>query len=287
MKYENLFLDQERALYGIRDSEVAGCSFAGPADGESALKECRNLDVRECFFDLRYPLWHLECGRLSHVKMTENCRAALWYDIGLTVEDSELRGIKAVRECRDTTVRRSKIDSPEFGWFCKGLKLRNVKLVSEYPFLKSENLDVRALNMKGKYSFQYVKDAVLRDCVLDTKDAFWHAENVRVENCVVKGEYLGWYSKNLTFVNCRIEGTQPLCYAEGLVLENCETANADLAFENSDVRASLRGCLLSVKNPKSGRIEADGIGKVILDEYCLSPRSCEIRDRGCCAERSA
>ena len=29
-------LDQERALYGMKDIEVVDCAFDGPADGESA-----------------------------------------------------------------------------------------------------------------------------------------------------------------------------------------------------------------------------------------------------------
>ena len=36
-------MDQERALYGLRDAKVASCRFEGPADGESALKECACL----------------------------------------------------------------------------------------------------------------------------------------------------------------------------------------------------------------------------------------------------
>ena len=35
--------DEERALYGLRDTDVVGCTFAGDADGESALKECRGI----------------------------------------------------------------------------------------------------------------------------------------------------------------------------------------------------------------------------------------------------
>ena len=36
---ENQTFDGERALYGSRDILVKDCSFAGPADGESACKE--------------------------------------------------------------------------------------------------------------------------------------------------------------------------------------------------------------------------------------------------------
>ena len=38
-------LDQERALYGMKDIEVVDCAFDGPADGESALKEGAGIKV--------------------------------------------------------------------------------------------------------------------------------------------------------------------------------------------------------------------------------------------------
>lgn len=50
--------DEERALYALKNEKVEECIFAGPADGESALKECRGIDVARCSFSLRYPLWH-------------------------------------------------------------------------------------------------------------------------------------------------------------------------------------------------------------------------------------
>ena len=52
--------DEERALYHLTDAVVRDCSFAGPADGESVLKECRNITVENCRFSLRYPLWHAQ-----------------------------------------------------------------------------------------------------------------------------------------------------------------------------------------------------------------------------------
>ena len=96
--------------------------------------------------------------------------------------------------------------------------------------------------MKGKYSFQYTENCIIKNSYLDTKDAFWHSKNVTVINSVVKGEYLAWYSENLKLINCKIIGTQPLCYAE-TVLENCEMIDCDLAFEKSEVMASIKGIL--------------------------------------------
>ena len=35
--------DEERALYAVDGAEIRECTFAGPADGESALKEAKNI----------------------------------------------------------------------------------------------------------------------------------------------------------------------------------------------------------------------------------------------------
>lgn len=66
--YKNLSLGSERVLYAIKDAEVENCVFAGAEDGESALKECRNIKVRNSVFELRYPLWHLKAALLKIAK---------------------------------------------------------------------------------------------------------------------------------------------------------------------------------------------------------------------------
>ena len=55
---KNETFDLERALYALDDALVLECTFAGPADGESVLKEAKNIKVDNCAFSLRYPLWH-------------------------------------------------------------------------------------------------------------------------------------------------------------------------------------------------------------------------------------
>ena len=62
---ENQRFDEERALYNLRTADVTGCVFAGPADGESVLKEARDIWVHNCSFSLRYPLWHVKDFRLT------------------------------------------------------------------------------------------------------------------------------------------------------------------------------------------------------------------------------
>lgn len=41
----NRTFDEERALYGMQDMVMKACRFDGPADGESACKECRGVAI--------------------------------------------------------------------------------------------------------------------------------------------------------------------------------------------------------------------------------------------------
>lgn len=257
--------DEERALYGERDILVKNCSFDGPADGESAFKEGKDVKVENCFFNLRYPFWHDDGLKISTSEMTELCRAALWYSHNIEINDTKLHGIKALRECGDVTIRGCDIISPEFGWSVQGIDMEDCTAESEYFMMRSNHLTFRNVQMKGKYSFQYIADSVFEDCVFDTKDAFWHGKNVTIRNSTIKGEYLAWYSENITFENCRIIGTQPLCYCKGLRLINCEMTDTDLSFERSEVEATLTAPIVSIKNPLSGHIYVPEAGEIIID----------------------
>ena len=68
--------DEERALYGSDGLVVKDCSFDGPADGESAFKESRNIEVSDSYFNLRYPFWHDVKLKITNCEMTDKCRAA-------------------------------------------------------------------------------------------------------------------------------------------------------------------------------------------------------------------
>ena len=76
-KIENKVFDEERALYNLKNTEVNRCTFAGEADGESVLKETRNVSVKNCKFSLRYPLWHAQRYELINSKFDEKTRAPI------------------------------------------------------------------------------------------------------------------------------------------------------------------------------------------------------------------
>lgn len=264
--FENKRFDEERALYGSDGVSLKNCCFDGEADGESAFKESKNIQAQECFFNLRYPFWH--CGEvwLDGCEMTVNCRAPFWYTEGIHIRDSRLHGVKAMRECRGLEIRGCDINSVEFGWSTSDIRIKDSSAEGEYFMLRAENIALSNLKFKGKYSFQYVKNVTIENSVLDTKDAFWHASSVTVRNSVVKGEYLAWYSEDLTLENCTVIGTQPFCYCKGLKLINCEMIDTDLAFERSEVEASVNSHVLSIKNAYSGHISVKSVGEIIKDD---------------------
>lgn len=263
---ENQTFDMERAFYGSRELVLKNCSFDGPADGESACKESNEIEIDHCFFNLRYPFWHDHGLTIKNSEMTEKCRAALWYSNHVEATDSKLHGIKAFRECSDVTIRNCDIISPEFGWSVREICMEDTKAVSEYFMMRSENLTFRRVQFQGKYSFQYIENAVFEDCVFDTKDAFWHGKNITVKNSTIKGEYLAWYSDGLTLIHCKIIGTQPFCYCKNLKLMDCEMIETDLAFEKSEVEATITTKVDSIKNPLSGRITVSDVGEWIMDD---------------------
>lgn len=267
----------ERALYGSDDLTIVNCSFDGEEDGESALKESKNIKIDNCFFNLRYPLWHDDNVTITNSEMTEKCRAAIWYTNHISVRDSLLNGVKVFRECKDISVDSTRINSPECFWRCSDIKVSSTSIGGEYPFLMSSDIVCNNLNITGKYPFQYAENVTISNSVLNTKDPFWHAKNVVIKDSIISCEYLGWYSEDLTIDHCRIIGTQPLCYCKGLKLIDCEMSKTDLAFEYSEVEATVKGNIISVKNPLRGSITADSIGEIIMNKDSVYDCICDIR----------
>ncbi len=267
----------ERPLFASRDLRLENVTIHA---GESALKCCRNIDAVECTFEGKYPFWHVDGFKIADSLFTPGARAALWYSRGLEMRNTLVEAPKMFREMHGILLDHVRIpDAQETLWHCSDVTLRDVEVANaDYLFMHSRDIDIDRYRQNGNYSFQYCRNVVIRNAVLHTKDAFWNTENVTVYDSEIHGEYLGWHSSNLRLVNCHITGTQPLCYASGLVLENCTFGpDADLAFEDSSLNATIRGHITSVKNPRSGSIIADSIGELIIDEHVQAPADCIIK----------
>lgn len=267
----------ERPLFASHDLYLENVTIHA---GESALKECTNIEAVGCRFEGKYPFWHVDGFVVKNCLFTEGARAALWYSRNLEMIDTLVEAPKMFREMDGIRLDRVRIpDAQETLWHCRNVELKNVEVAhADYLFMHSENIRIEDYRQQGNYSFQYCKNVEIRNAVIDSKDAFWNTENVTVYDSELEGEYLGWHSKNLRLVNCKISGTQPLCYAHNLILENCTMADdCDLAFEYSSVEASVKSPVRSVKNPRTGSITAESYGEIILDENIKAPADCKIK----------
>ena len=247
--------------------------------GESALKECSNIEAVRCRFEGKYPFWHVDGFVVKDCLFTEGARAALWYSRGLEMSDTLVEAPKMFREMDGIRLKNVQLPNAlETLWMCRDVELDNVQVEkADYLFFHSSNIRIRNYRQQGNYSFQYCKNVEIRNAVIDSKDAFWNTEDVTVYDSELTGEYLGWHSCRLRLVNCKISGTQPLCYAHDLVMENCTMApDADLAFEYSSLHATIDSPVHSVKNPRTGSIAARSYGQIILDENVKAPADCQI-----------
>lgn len=276
------FYEGERALFMSEDLNICDTVFG---EGESPLKESRNIRLQGSMFKWKYPLWYCNNVTAKNCTWFDMARAGVWYSNSVLIEDCAIEAPKNFRRCTDLTMKNVTMpNAAETLWQCRDVKLDNVTAKGDYFAMNSEGMEIEGLTLYGNYSFDGAKNVVVRNSKLLSKDAFWNSENVTVYDSFISGEYLGWNSKNLTLINCTVESLQGMCYIENLVMKNCKTLNTTLAFEYSTVDVDITGKVESVINPISGSITADCIGEIIMDSEKVDPSKTRIicRNGGPC-----
>ena len=262
----NKKFDEERALYRLENTVLTNVKFLGKKDGESVLKETKNLKIISCKFNLRYPLWHSENVSIEKTDFLENTRAGFWYCKNTKFNNSKLKSVKPFRECSNIVCNKSDINAIEPFWRCEDVLVNESKVKGVYPFFECKNLTLNKIEMEGKYSLQYGNNIEIKNSKFKTKDALWHSKNIIVKDSILDGEYIAWFSENLTLINCKIISHQPFCYCKNLKIINCQMLKCDLSFEYSDVDADISGSIDSIKNVKSGIIKVNKIKEIINTE---------------------
>jgi len=264
----------ERAMFACSDVKFTDCIFE---DGESPLKESRNLELNGCLFRWKYPFWYCKNVIVNDGKWFDMARAGVWYTDDMKVDRAVIQAPKNFRRCNRLEIKDAVFtNAAETLWSCNDVKLSHVSAKGDYFAMNCSNMEVDGLTLDGNYSFDGVKNVVVRNSTLLTKDAFWNSDNVTVYNSFITGEYLGWNSKNLTLIDCTIESLQGMCYIENLVMKNCKLLNTTLAFEYSSVEAEISSGIESVFNPASGSIKAERIGELILEKDQIDPSKTRI-----------
>lgn len=85
---KNKTYDHERSLYALKDAIVDNCKFEGKTDGESPIKESKNVKVSNCLFNLRYPFWHDDGINITSTTLTNLSRTALWYSKNVKINQT-------------------------------------------------------------------------------------------------------------------------------------------------------------------------------------------------------
>lgn len=276
-KYTEQKFVGERALFQSSDLEISYCTFE---DGESPLKESRNLHITDSNFKWKYPLWYCNNVTMEDSVMFEMARAGIWYTDNLNMKNITINAPKTFRRCNELLLDKVYLpNASETLWNCNQVTMHNTTAKGDYFGMGCSNMEIDGFSLVGNYAFDGVKNLTIKNANMLTKDAFWNCENVTVYDSFISGEYLGWNSKNVTLVNCTIESLQGMCYMENLVLKDCKLLNTNLAFEYSTVDATVDGSIESVKNPFSGKIVADHIGELIFDNLEMKKENTKITIR--------
>ena len=253
----------ERALFQSDSLRLIHCTFS---DGESPLKESKNIELINSMMRWKYPLWYCKDVTVRDSVLDQNARAGIWYSENISFHNTLISSPKNFRRSANIELTEVSLpDARETFWSCDGVKLKDVSATGDYFLMNSKNIEVDGLKLSGNYSFDGAENVVIRNSVLLTKDAFWNGNNVKVYNTWISGEYLGWNSKNLYLENCTVESLQGLCCIENLVMRNCRLIDTTLAFEYSSVDVEAVGNIDSVFNPASGRIKCDSISELIIE----------------------
>ena len=268
------YLTGERPLFMGKDLKIYDTIFD---NGESPLKESRNIELYGSMFKWKYPLWYSKNILLEDCTWFEMARAGVWYTDNITVRNAMIEAPKNFRRC--TGVVLENVDFPnaqETLWSCEQVKMNRVTAKGDYFAMNCTDMELNDFKLDGNYSFDGAKNVEIHNAKMLSKDAFWNSENVTVYDSFISGEYLGWNAKNLTLVNCTIESLQGMCYIDNLVMKNCKLINTTLAFEYSTVDADIHGKIDSVLNPSGGTIRAEHIGDLIIEKDKIDPSKTKI-----------
>lgn len=255
----------ERALFQCNGLRISGTSFD---EGESPLKHNAYVELSDCTFDARYPVWYSENIKLSNCTIHESGSAGIWYSSDIHIDDTVIESSKCFRHCNGISLKNVTFtNGSETFWKCRNIRLDNVTVEGENFAMDCDGMEITGLVLNGGYAFDGVKNVTVRGSVINGRDCFWNCENVVIYDSIIKGMYFGWNSKNISLVNCTVESLQGMCFIENLALRNCRLPNTTLAFEYSNhISADICGNIDSVKNPTGGFIKADSIGEIIMEK---------------------
>ena len=95
---KNRHFEGERPLFESHNLRLEQVTIG---DGESAIKECSNIEAEDCRFWGKYPFWHVHGFRINRCQFDVGARSALWYSDNMDMRNTRIDGPKMFREMHD------------------------------------------------------------------------------------------------------------------------------------------------------------------------------------------
>lgn len=92
---KNKHFEGERPLFETHHVRLEQVTIG---DGESAIKECSDIEAEDCRFWGKYPFWHVHKFTINNCLFEEGARSALWYSSYLLMRNTRIDAPKMFRE---------------------------------------------------------------------------------------------------------------------------------------------------------------------------------------------
>ena len=146
-EYTDEVFTGERALFKAEDVVVKNSTFE---DGESPLKEASNIEIYNCDFKWKYPLWYSKDILIKDSVINEMGRAGIWYTDNISVEDTVVIGPKNFRRCKGVKLTNVDFkDAQETLWNCQDVEMTNVEIKGDYIAMGSKNMVLNDVTIHG------------------------------------------------------------------------------------------------------------------------------------------
>ena len=145
----------ERPLFESHDLRLENVIIRA---GESAIKECSNIEAVDCRFEGNYPFWHVHGFVIDRCFFDVGGRSALWYSDNLKMTNTRIDAPKNVE------IHNAKITTKDAFWEVENVTIYDSELNGEYLGWHSHNLRLVNCHITGEQPLCYAHDLILENC---------------------------------------------------------------------------------------------------------------------------
>ena len=205
--------------------------------GESALKECSDIEAVNCRFEGKYPFWHNDGFVVKNCLFTEGARAALWYSRNLKMKDTLVEAPKMFREMDGVELENVQLPNAlETLWYCRNVEVKHSTMfeMARAGIWYTDHISMEDITYQAPKGFRRCKDVVLKDINFpNAAETLWNCSQVKMQNVTAKGDYFAMGSSDMEIDNFTLVGNYSFDGAKNLTIRNARMLSKD-AFWNCE-----------------------------------------------------